>query len=407
MSSDERDEAAENEEFLSRFPAAGSGRPPAPQRLSLPARETVTSPAGSAPVANDGPSVEEQFGDGVEWDDGAGQVRDGDEDLVDADPGDYDGLFDRVVYGDLEPAASSFEESPVPPEPDGDGDGGLVGADDESDGDGSSRRGLSAAAITFVIAVAVIVVIIVLVLAFLASGSPKRTAAQPEQHYTPSRSVVPDPTTSAAPDGTGLDQPIPYHATGFCGPGSTPAQDMANPSGSAWLCSRGGIDGETATISFDEGQVYRVSAISIVPGDVAKSGGAADEWMNHRVVTTVQYTFNDAAHTIVTQQTGNAHGEVTVPVPGILASKVTMLILQTSRPPQHADTSTTAAAPSSENDDGDPFDSSGIGADGGTPPLADTTDTTPSTADDGSTSTDPIDAQFAVASMKVLGHTPN
>ena len=51
-------------------------------------------------------------------------------------------------------------------------------------------------------------------------------------------------------------------------------------------------------------------------------------------MTRVQYIFNDDDRTIFTQDTGNTHGPVTTPLPKkVLASRVTVIMLQTSRPP--------------------------------------------------------------------------
>ena len=67
---------------------------------------------------------------------------------------------------------------------------------------------------------------------------------------------------------------------------------------------------------------------------MAKTPGGKDEWLQHRVVSRVQYIFNDTDRTVLTQDTGNAHGPVTTPLPHkVLASRVTVVILQTARPP--------------------------------------------------------------------------
>ena len=74
--------------------------------------------------------------------------------------------------------------------------------------------------------------------------------------------------------------------------------------------------------------------MSVTPGWVAKTPGGKDEWLQHRVVTRLQYIFNDDDRTIFTQDTANAHGPVTTPLPRkVLASRVTVVVLQTSRPP--------------------------------------------------------------------------
>lgn len=146
------------------------------------------------------------------------------------------------------------------------------------------------------------------------------------------------------------------------------------------------VDGQVLHIDF--GRSYVVSAVSVTPGWVAKTPGGKDEWLQHRVVTRLQYVFDDTDRTIVTQDTANTRGPVTMPLPAkVLASRVTVIVLQTSRPP--ADPLPTTIAPQP----GSPLDSVlGASADPAPPSEADS---------------DPVDATFAMSALKFLGHQPN
>lgn len=210
------------------------------------------------------------------------------------------------------------------------------------------------------------------------------------------------PTTPVMP--LESDHVILYTAAATCPAGSTSAQALADTtSDSAWVCVRGSqgatVDGQVLRIDFARSYVF--SAVSVTPGWVAKTPAGKDEWLQHRVVSRLQYMFNDTGHTIVTQDTSNTHGPVTTALPAkVMASAVTVVILQTSRPP-------TSPLPTGEPDTlGIPgFGDSLLGPDGA-PLSADATATTdPRTADE--QDNDPVDATFAMSELKFLGHEPN
>ena len=193
-------------------------------------------------------------------------------------------------------------------------------------------------------------------------------------------------------DPTALDTPIPFMATATCPAGSTPAQSVAGDDPSrAWVCVRGGTDGQVLTLQL--GRPMLITALSITPGWVGTDANGVDQWPSHRVVSRVQWIFDNDPTTVMTQTTGNIRGEAVQPVPGrgVLASTITMIVLQTSRPP--ADVAPTTAAP-------------GGGLLGGVlPPVP--AETFPAPRFGGAdTRPDPVDSTFAVSSIKVLGHTP-
>jgi hypothetical protein len=198
------------------------------------------------------------------------------------------------------------------------------------------------------------------------------------------------------PTDAGGDAPIPYVASASCLPGSTAAQAVAGDDPSrAWVCVRGGVDGQVLTL--DLGRTMVVTAVSITPGWVGDASGT-DQWPAHRVVTRVQWIFNDDAATVVTQHTGNVHGEAVQAIPhrGVLASKITAIILETARAPADSAPTTTTAAPDGLLDTilgPAPAPPGDMPA----PPLPDATAAQPD---------DPADNTFAVSSVKVLGHAP-
>jgi hypothetical protein len=210
--------------------------------------------------------------------------------------------------------------------------------------------------------------------------------------------VLPAPSTPAHAD-TGGAAAIPYSASASCPPGSTAAQAVAGDDPSrAWVCVRGGVDGQVLTL--DLGRTMVVTAVSITPGWVGADASGTDQWSAHRVVTRVQWIFNDEAATIVTQHTGNVRGEAIQAIPhrGVLASKITAIILETSRAPADSvSTSTTATQDGLLDTILGPAPTPATAPEPPTPLLPDIT---------GSQPDDPADNTFAVSSVKVLGHPP-
>jgi hypothetical protein len=243
---------------------------------------------------------------------------------------------------------------------------------------------------------AVAAIVAALVLSSDAPAAPARPAPAAVA------SAVPVPTTAAAPQ-PDSEQAIPFTASANCPAGSTSAQALTDTaSDSAWVCVRGApgaaVDGQVLHI--DMGRSYLLTAVAVTPGWVAKTPGGNDEWLQHRVVTRLQYIFNDDDRTIFTQDTGNTHGPVTAPLSKkVLASRVTVIVLQTSRPPA-------SPLPSTDPTPGQPgFIDSVLGAGDG-PVIPDATQTA---APDpmGTPSSDPVDATFAISSLKLFGHQPN
>jgi hypothetical protein len=235
--------------------------------------------------------------------------------------------------------------------------------------------------------------VITLVVTVVNSPNPESVATSSTPAAQPRAVEVPPP--SPPPN---IDGPLPFTASADCPPGSTAAQSVADPDSTApWVCVRPG-DGQVLEI--DLGRAFVVTAVSIFPGAVSKVDNNPDEpdpWLQHRVVTRVQWQFNDTDRTVKNQNTGNVRGEAVEPLrPGVLASKITVIIQQTSRPPAIAPTPS-ATAPSPGGGHSILDDVVGGTHDAQAPaPLPVLPGAEPSH--------DPADGTFAVSSIKIIGH---
>jgi hypothetical protein len=231
-----------------------------------------------------------------------------------------------------------------------------------------------------------------------------RQPTDPPRPNLPVQAVAAAASPSVSPARLDQDQAVAFTASADCPAGSTSAQAITDAtSDSAWVCVRGpasaAVDGQV--LRLDLGRSYVLSAVSVTPGWVAKTPGGREEWLQHRVASRLQYVFNDDDRTVVTQDTGNAHGPVTMPLPHkILASRVTVIVLQTARPPASP---LPGAGSTAEPQPG--FLDSVLG-EGGAPVGPDVTQTeVPGVVaePDG----DPVDATFAISALQLFGHPPN
>ena len=272
---------------------------------------------------------------------------------------------------------------------------------DDTTGVGDANAGSKKTAL--VLGAGLVVAIVAIIAAFIVFSSPD-TAATPD-NPTPSAAAAASPAPTSAPPPPDQDQAVAFTASANCPAGSTSAQALTDTaSDSAWVCVRGAPGGQVdgQVLHIDLGRSYVLSAVSITPGWVAKTPGGKEDWLAHRVVTRLQYLFNDDQRTIVTQDTGNTHGPVTTPLPTkVLASRVTVIILQTSRPPASPAPTADPAAPAQPG-----FLDSVLGQGNG-PIPADATQTTQPDPDPMSQDpSDPVDSTFAVSAMKFFGHQP-
>ena len=327
----------------------------------------------------EGAQADHEVDDDAEVDDFYGDEELG-EDLYDEDEQDGDDPFDD--YADPMGVAEGFPRDLVAPV-DGDEDRGELERPRRFDG--KIAMGFAAAGL-----VAVLVAIVGAVTVYGSDEPAARpTAASVTEpgDLPPSR---PAPAKPAVADTS--DRPLPYTADAAksCAAGSTSAQTMAGADPhSAFVCVRGGADGQV--IEIDLSKTYMITAISLTPGWVGKDASGVSQWGQYRVVTTVQYLFNDTDSTLVTQETKTVHGEAVQPIKRVLASKIKILIRQTSRPPAQPEA---GASPTTT--------AGGFAAP--TPPLS----LAPLPADSmgGHPESDPVDAAFAIKSLKVIGHEP-
>lgn len=228
------------------------------------------------------------------------------------------------------------------------------------------------------------------------SGSPPSSEVSlGEPQAVAAAKPAPSPTGGVA---LGVDRPLPYtaDAQGSCAPGSTPAQTMSDSDPrNAFTCVRGGGDGQTILI--DLGRTYVISAISITPGWVGKDASGVSQWLQHRVVTLVQYMFDNDPTSLVTQDTKNVHGEAVQPIKHQLASKIQILIRQTSRPPAEPAQPSFTSAPGTGG--WTPIFGDVVPSVASAPPPMD-----PLTGQGAGSNLDPVDSSFAISNVKILGH---
>lgn len=241
-------------------------------------------------------------------------------------------------------------------------------------------------------AAAVLATVITLVVT-MANSSSTESAATSSAPVAPRTVAVAPPSPPPNVDG-----PLPFTASSDCPPGSTAAQSVADPNSTTpWVCVRS-VDGQVLEI--DLGRTFVITAVSIVAGAINKTDTNPDQpdpWLQHRVVTRVQWQFNDTDRTVKNQNTGNVRGEAVEPVrPGVLASKITVIVQETSRPPAIAPTSTASAPPPGAGPSilGDILgNNQGAAAPAPLPVLP-----------GAEPSRDPADGTFAVSSIKIIGH---
>lgn len=290
----------------------------------------------------------------------------------------------EVDLGPLRTAAFGGEDSAVD----------LDGADADATGSTptaeSPPRRFTPWVLTVFGAATVLATVITLVITLANSPSIESSAA-PTSAAAPVRVVEVAPP-SPPPN---LDGPLHFTASADCAPGSTSAQSVADPNSTTpWVCLRS-VDGQVLEI--DLGRAFVITAVSIVPGAVNKADTNTDQpdpWLQHRVVSRVQWQFNDTDRTVKNQNTGNVRGEAVEAIrPGVLASKITLIIQQTSRPPAIAPTGSPAPPGVGPSILGDIL--------GGHP------DTGPALVPvlpGAKPPRDPADGTFAVSSIKIIGH---
>lgn len=315
----------------------------------------------------------------------ASDADDSDSDEADPDEDDDEGR----AAGDEQVGEPSGDESELTPEPD-------AARADSSDEDSDRRRRFTPWVLGAGIAAAALATVVTAVASGLNSPAP---AAAPVTASTSSKPSAPRPAPQPPPADANADGPLPFTATSDCDEaGSTPAQSIAVPdSPTPWICVLHGPGQRLDIVLGPPGmpQSYVITGVVIVPGAIGRPGRPdtePDPWLAHQVVTRLQWSFNDPANTVKPQNTYNVRGEAPMAVPRITASRITVIIQETSLPPVPQPTSTAEPAP------GGVFGSV-LG-----PPA-------PSGGSDPAFPVDSTDRQsatnlrtFAVSSIKIIGH---
>jgi hypothetical protein len=282
--------------------------------------------------------------------------------------------------------------------------------DDGADQEATAARDAGAKRTAVALGAGLVVTLAVIVTALMTFGDGSAPAGDEPDRAPVAAPVAETPVPTSAAPTVPQDQSIPYTASAPCAAGSTSAQSLTDTaSDSAWVCARGSrdeaLEGKVLTVDFRK--TYMLSGVEVTPGWVAKTPGGQDQWLQHRVVTRLQYIFlnGNVVSDVFTQDTGNVHGPVTAALPRrVLASRVNVIVLQTSRPPGSP---LPSAAP-----DGLPEAQPGLVesllGEGGAPlspdisqgpePYPDLT-----APDSGS---DPVDNTFAMSALKFLGYQP-
>lgn len=306
--------------------------------------------------------------DDAVWNDASQGDHPSDDDYYGSSHGDYPSDDDEADQAD-----------------DVDDDADEAGRDDGADeaGDHGRQARFDPKVVTFFGGAVLLAVVIALVLAVVFySGGPAQAPA--ERSVADPGAVVPSATAAPTTVPPTNDRALPYTADAreSCpDAGSTPAQTMSGSDPhNAFQCVRAGIDGQF--VDFDLSKTHVITGITFTPGWIGKDASGVMQWSQHRVVTLVQFTFNDTENTIVTHDTKNVHGETVVPIKRVMASKVRMLIRMTSRPPADAPATTSGLA--------------GPGPAFGAPKAFG-----PATQN-----SDPVDSTFAISRLSIIGHEP-
>lgn len=276
------------------------------------------------------------------------------------------------------------------------GDGGAPAATDPDAGARRILRGLLAG-------VGATAVLIVAGFAGCGGGRPAAPAATHRAGPAPAPSSA-RPVDPVAPQ---QDQSVPYTPTTDSCPGGPTSPLALTGNGTVWVCSRGPqespLDGQVLHVTFSCGRSrpeptcsYMLSAVSVTPGWIS-AAGSTDQWLQHRVVTRVQFNFfngDKLATDPFVLDTNGIHGPVSATLPSrVLASRADVLILRTDRP---------SAAPTSA---GSPPAPAGTGGVLGADPLG--APGAPATTDGDPGGRDPVDATFAISQLSFLGHPPS
>jgi hypothetical protein len=329
------------------------------------------------------------------------------------------GVDDALDQDDSTDTALAVEAAGAPPSHDLDGPAGVGEQTDRDVNRGAKRTAVW-------LGCAAVVVAVLIVLAFVVFGGGPDPVSLPQHHAT-SAAVAAVPTSSAAVPQQ--DQAVPFTPwSTSCTPDGgvgdqlaarSPAALTDTTNDSAWVCGRGPqesrLDGQVLHVQFicdpsrpNSACSYMLNSLSVTPGWVAKTQGGKDEWLQHRVVSNLQFNFfngNELVTDPLPVDTRSVHGPVSVTLPRrVLVSRVDVVILHTDRPPATPLPTSPASGPSAGPGEQPP---NGLvdslmgtpGAGPASPPPADPAS--------GGTTSNPVDATFAMSQLQFFGHSPN
>jgi hypothetical protein len=141
------------------------------------------------------------------------------------------------------------------------------------------------------------------------------------------------PTSAAS-----TEIPVPDSAIGVLAPssvsarcpdGSTDARlAFGSDKSKAWICKRAlGIDGAVLEMTFPHPVV--VTDLFLVPGFDYIEPSGIDRWVEHRVVTRVQWTVGDQRFV---QEINPSRAGANIAIPSVETQKITMMVMQTAAP---------------------------------------------------------------------------
>lgn len=281
--------------------------------LTLPTRRSRRA-AASRPVTEPDPVPADSTGEPVHTGDSAA-AADG---LAAPSPGDSDAHPVRESEADDSEAAQGDPEEPAGP-------AGRPGVDRQI------LRSLAAL-------VGVVAVIAGLVWWFVQPSTPPapvHTIAAPPGAALPVTSTVP-----AAP----ADGPVPITLTAVC-PGQTdPKLAASTDHRSGWVCPTGGVPfGQKLVVTLATPAV--ITGIKLWPGFNGAGADGRDEWSRHRLLSEVQFVFNDRDLTMLPGSPNGERREYALVVNHLVASQVEMTVLDSVPAPPQPTLTPTAAAP--------------------------------------------------------------
>lgn len=227
------------------------------------------------------------------------------------------------------PASVAGDDAPIPLLPRGDtapsGEGRLSGLRARfEDLEPGTRKGLKFLAA----GLAALVVVGTLRSCVSSDDGAVGTHSRPAATSEP---VAPTSTSSA-------EIPVPESAVGVLAPsgvsarcpdGSTDARlAFSSDKSKAWICKRAlGIDGAVLEMTFPHPVV--VTDVSLVPGFDYIEPSGIDRWVEHRVVTRVQWTIGDQRFI---QEINPSRAGANIAIPSVETQRISMTVMQTAAP---------------------------------------------------------------------------